>query len=217
MQFNPDPDLQNFVKIDYEHWEQDHDVHIVNPKIVEIYVDNLINEYLEIPEVKNKQNIVLNYCIDRCVNHNGVANPENWTIELREFYYGDEVKSVYFDNHDDVLKDINKLVSLKDSGERIEYTLEKEYGHVLSCVKNKRWLTLLVDKNSIIIGNQEHYETLDSDLIERYEDRELPACLVIPEDKKFRLIDGYHRLAGARDKSKISVLVGEHKWGSFAI
>lgn len=210
MKLNPEyPDFQNFIKIDYQIYHNDNDDFdsIVEPRILDVDTQSIVKYYLEYEPLKNKYDELFDYCVDRIVQYNDVEFRNAWELELREFYYGKEVESIKFLNHEKIMHDLDKLVS-KNSTEAIEYVLEKEYGYVLEGIKDFHWFVDVISRDDVNIINENHYNNLNERAVQKYKNYCLPKCIVIPFGyKKYRLIDGYHRYASCKD-DKIKVIIG---------
>jgi hypothetical protein len=91
--------------------------------------------------------------------------------------------------------------------------LTREYGYVLDSLKTvKDWEVREVNYKDILFPNKNRFEyttRVDSKLVAKYRevDLDLPKGLVVLEDNKYRVIDGYHRLIASDTKDKVKLLV----------
>ena len=74
---------------------------------------------------------------------------DNYEVETRGGYYGEEIDKVSMNYNYDLEEDIKKLYNCKNNSERIQLILNIEYGYVLDDVKNlKEWKVVKIDKIS---------------------------------------------------------------------
>ncbi len=70
--------------------------------------------------------------------------------------------------------------------------------------------------DDIIVGNNNYYNKLDKDIVKIYrEDRlikelDIPVAICIYDKKEVRLIDGYHRIAAAKEDGMevVNIILG---------
>ncbi|RDJ35190.1 MAG: hypothetical protein DWQ19_10220 [Crenarchaeota archaeon] len=143
------------------------------------------------------------YCIERILTINKIWDAGNWDVIVRPGYYGEEISGCQFRWGELVDKQIETALNFKTNRAKIEYILKLEYGHLLPEVQGKRWLIKKVDKNDVVFGQKLYHEKLDQSVIEKYQDYPFPRGICLFQDGKYRIIDGYHRLAAGEDKVKI--------------
>jgi len=151
------------------------------------------------------------YGVDRLLRHSDLNDPSNYDVGVSGGYYGEEIDGVWLNSHilDKTKKELIGFFDIENERARLFYCLEKEYGHILPSLKKvKKFRIKTISAKDINVGNKDHYRRLDIDLIESYTDYNLPRVLVIKEEDKYRLIDGYHRFAATKN-SKILAIVGE--------
>ncbi len=189
---------------------------IVNAKVTSVSVSSLFSTLTDQRGLGKSpsKNVLLfwKYCVDRTLRAHKVWQPEHWDVGISDGYYGEEVNGGYMERHlkDAIICSINKLAVAKTMGDMLLILLKEEYGHVLPELKEKKWTIKMVDRDSIIVPQQDHYRRLDSEVVKNYTGYELPSAVVLKnDDETFRLIDGYHRLAATEGKDEVLVLVGK--------
>jgi len=130
-----------------------------------------------------------------------------WNYHLDQDYYGEEVSRITL-NANVARKLSTSLMNLqhKNSTERIEQVLKLEYNYVLPSIKGKKWSIKVVSKGDLYFSNKKHYEKCveELNLEENHNYSESVLELKYPrgivaqiEEHKYKVIDGYHRLAGS--------------------
>jgi hypothetical protein len=75
--------------------------------------------------------------------------------------------------------------------------LELEYGYLADIIKNAKDFQIVnVEKEQLIIPNQDYARRLNMDLVNEYSDHNLPIGIYIEQQTKpvkYRLVDGTHR------------------------
>ena len=110
-----------------------------------------------------------------------------------------------------IKKDLATLLKLESEKDYICHVLEKEYGYVLASLAPIKYYQLInVDPRQIVMGSERHYLKLDPKIIESYKDYPYArgVCIANTYDGTYRLIDGYHRMAAAKDKRIIQIIAG---------
>ncbi len=170
---------------------------IVNARIEDESVDRetLVNTYKNL-----KPNDFEKYCIDRILNSYKVHSPDNWDIEIVKGYYGQEIGNVIFNRTEKVDETVKKMMDLKTNKQKLLMVLELEYGYILDELKDKKsWRIRKVKREDLILGQKDHYKKVNRDIVEEYSCCPFPRGVCLPEGNKFRLIDGYHRIAACKD------------------
>jgi len=130
-----------------------------------------------------------------------------WNYHLDQDYYGEEVSQITLKSP--LAEELSRALSglqHKSSTERIEYVLKMEYGYLIPSVKGRKWYVVQIAKGDLYFSNQEHYEKCVAEL-QQEESKEYTQSLLelkYPraitarvEPHKYKVIDGYHRLAGS--------------------
>lgn len=198
--------------------------HITNTYLTKVDITALTtNIYMEIFDnsISTKRHNTINslwgiteevekYTIDRILRINKVWKPEFWEINVSGGYYGQEVSDVVF--VEDMVQKLNiqleKAFEIDNLTKRIEYLLELENGFILDDLKDKRYSVSVIDIDDIIFPNKDHKKRVLIEELEHYSDRNYKGIrgIVKKDGKKFRLIDGYHRLSKTENKL-VKVLV----------
>jgi hypothetical protein len=150
------------------------------------------------------------YTIDRILRINKIWKPEFWDINVGGGYYGQEVDEVVL--IEDMVQKLNtqleKAFDIDNLTQRIEYLLELENGFILEDIKDKKYVVSVIDIDDIIFTNPDHKRRVLTEELEHYSDRNYTGIrgIVKKDGKKFKLIDGYHRLSKTENKL-VKVLV----------
>jgi hypothetical protein len=168
------------------------------------------------------QNSQTAWIVDRVLRANKLYNPDIWSVCLQQGYYGQEIGSVMLETT--IAKrceaQVEAVIALRSLRKRLEQLLVYEYGYLLESLKGLSWAKRQVPKENIIFGQTDHYRRLDPDVIEKYKEYPFPRGIVVPDKmqralfklQKFRVIDGYHRIAGAflgNTDETVEVFVGQ--------
>ena len=156
---------------------------------------------------KKALSVVERYCLERILVACKVWSPSAWEASICGGYYGQELKGVVIDSRiaKQVEGHIAAMRKLKTNREKIEFVLNLEYGYILDVLQGKNYFVKTINKDQLVFQN-DHYRRLDRDVVENYVNYDLPRGIVVSVgNKKYRLIDGYHRCAAT--EGKIMVLV----------
>lgn len=199
---------------------------IINKEIKSVNVSELSEEIYDLyfPSDKstkrhNKINSILYgagkdldiYCIDRILRVHKIWEDHNWDIQVMGGYYGEEIGDITMNTPvaKIVQKDIENVLSIEKSKDKIEYILNIEYGYILPELDNKSYEIIEVPKNLIVFGSDGHYKKIQTQDIEHYNDKNYSGIrgIVIKSGDKYRIIDGYHRIY-ATNNDKVIVIYG---------
>jgi len=195
--------------------------------ITEIKFHSLVDDIYELYFAKGKsttRNSIINsvlyditvdlqkYTIDRILRHYKIWNLSNLNVEIVDGYYGQEVDRITI-REDIALKieeNLDKALSIMNFGERMEYLLILEYGHLLTELKNKKWSTIDVSINDINFGSKTHKSKVNNLDLSHYTDVQykLFRGICLKSENTYRLIDGYHRCSATENKT-VKIIVVE--------
>lgn len=150
------------------------------------------------------------YTIDRILRINKVWKAEFWEVNVGGGYYGQEVSDVVLTEN--IVQKLNtqleKAFEIDNLTERIEYLLELENEFILDDIKDKNYTISVIDIDEIIFSNPDHKRRVLVEELEHYSDKNYKGIrgIVKKDGKKFKLIDGYHRLSKTENKM-VKVLV----------
>lgn len=150
------------------------------------------------------------YTIDRILRINKVWKAEFWEINVGGGYYGQEVSDVVLTEN--IVQKLNtqleKAFEIDSLTERIEYLLELENEFILDDIKDKNYTISVIDIDDIIFSNTDHKRRVLIEELDHYSDKNYKGIrgIVKKDGKKFKLIDGYHRLSKTENKM-VKVLV----------
>jgi hypothetical protein len=147
----------------------------------------------------------------------------DFEVETAWGYYGEEVDGIFLDQNKALQVDAQweEFLALPED-KRIPFLLEREYGHVLASLQGKTFDIEEVEIADLIFGAVHHYENLDEQTLggyqmmsedtrgnasERQAQAEVPLGVVAAAGRRYRVVDGYHRLKTAQDLGRESVRV----------
>lgn len=146
-------------------------------------------------------------CINRILTACHMWSKDCWYVSVGNGYYGQEIDGVYIENAN-VKKWLIKFEAAKTNREKLFVSLECEYGYILDEVKSiDDWKIIEIENNEVSIGQLEHFVKINKDVVKKYSDFDLPRCTLIFKDGRYKLIDGYHRLA-ANNEVKCKAIFG---------
>lgn len=153
---------------------------------------------------KDHINTIVHYCFERILVNQQIWDQYSWDVEVDNGYYGEEIGKVMIDYNTaaSIKENVEKMMSLKTDIEKILFVLELEYGYVLSCLSGATDAKIKVVKlDDIRIGNTEYYRKIKTNkcLVSKHNYTAIAVC--VPEEDKYRIIDGYHRYSLAKKQS----------------
>lgn len=154
------------------------------------------------------------YCIDRVLRHYESWDKHSWDIGVIPGYYGEEISDVRLKRNiaEKVQNDLDVLMFMETPKEKIEFLLNLEYGSILPELTNKNYEIIVIDKDLIVFGNDEHYQKIKSEDLDHYFDHNykgIKGLVVKTSSGKYRIIDGYHRIY-CTEKDKVRVIFGKN-------
>ena len=176
---------------------------------VSLIVKRIYDEFFEQGKAANRNNAINEvlygigkdidiYTIDRILRSYKIWENENWNIEVEGGYYGQEagnvtIKESIADKIDEELWTVFSLPSLK---EKIEYLLNVEYGKVLPELSNCNYESIVIDKNDVVFGVENHLNKVMKKDLDFYSDKNYSGIrgIVVKSGDKWRIVDGYHRI-----------------------
>ena len=159
----------------------------------------------------------LRYAVERLCSIHRLFDRGLYSVDICNGYYGQEVNGVLLEQevHDQFTADVNELEGIKDKNLLVEELLKKEYGFLLPSLKGAKYSIKKVPILEIQMGSDTHYKRVCKVALSYYKDHpmNIPQAVALKVGKnKYRLIDGYHRIAAAiqQDKVEVSLIVGKH-------
>lgn len=150
------------------------------------------------------------YAVERILCHTGVRKAENWSVEVSRGYYGEEVDGISLKSEvaNDAYEHLATVFGLDDPDDLMKHILKVEYGYLLPVLEPKlRWSFEKWNKKAVIAANTDHFKRLDRDIVKSYDEKYTgPRGVAVQGDGAPRLLDGYHRFAGASDS--VTLIVG---------
>jgi len=138
------------------------------------------------------------YTIDRILRSYKIWENENWDIEVDGGYYGQEVGDVTIKESiaDKIEEELWIVFSLPTLKEKIEYLLKVEYGKILPEIVDSNYESIVIDKDDIIFGVENHLKKVMKKDLDFYSDKNYNGIrgIVKKSGDKWRVIDGYHRI-----------------------
>ena len=149
---------------------------------------------------------VLRYCIERIYRRFSPNDLVNYTIDISNGYYGDEVASVTWERFDDFIACVEELCKCDSELSQIKYALNKEYGYIIPRVNDATWVICEQVYPSIIkeaFSEAAEYrinavmnDNVTNEYVEKIKSGKMIGydvfCIV---DRDYHIIDGFHRFA----------------------
>jgi hypothetical protein len=152
------------------------------------------------------------YTIDRILRSYKIWENENWNIEVEGGYYGQEVGDVTIKESiaDKIEEELLTVFSLPSLKEKIEYLLKVEYGKILPEISDSNYESIVIDKDDIIFGVENHLNKVMKKDLDFYSDKNYNGIrgIVKKSGDKWRVIDGYHRIFSTKFP-RVKVLVAK--------
>jgi len=139
------------------------------------------------------------FFLERILSHFKLYSPDTYEGHPESGYYGDELGEITIKNKEKVIAVLDEFYKCETLRSKVEFILELEYERIASNVVGRRWYKKTVSISDIDLGNHVHYKKCD--LVERYVDYPFPRCILVEENERYRLVDGYHRLKAVSGKS----------------
>ena len=161
---------------------------------------------------KKLRHTITGYCAQRMLRHSGVGDKDNWSVEVRPGYYGQEIDGVLLDRSiaETATDHIKQVLAFRNDALRMEHILKLEYGYLLPSLRQREWTIRKISRGDVVVGQDDHYHRkLDRKLVEGYQDHTFPVAVCAVIDGVYRLIDGYHRFSSTEGKRKVAVVIAE--------
>lgn len=145
------------------------------------------------------------YTIDRILRVNKVFDIDNWDINICNGYYGEEVEDAILIESVAVKieNQLGEAFNINELSRRIEYLLKLEYGYLLDTLKGKNYEFITIDKSDILFGSKSQYRKVKNMDLSYYKAYKSFRGIVIEQNNKYKLIDGYHRCLSSDGKIKV--------------
>jgi len=157
---------------------------------------------------KETQNEIFLYCVERVLACGKFGEKDYYDINVSNGYYGEEIRSIDFQNADAVSNNLISLFKIKKPIDWVKFVLEIEYGFLLDDIKNSKKVILIeAMKDNLIVPNETYATKLNKEKIQEYDDhhRNYPIGIyravgfegmdknrtIVPH--KYNIMDGYHR------------------------
>ena len=152
------------------------------------------------------------YCVHRILTRQKIWDPDNWIGVTGKGYYGDEVDDVCIKQplFNQTCDKILEVVSLETLEEKINFVLKLEYGFILDKIQGKKMKVEIVDWNKLEFLQENHLSSVLSKNFDHYNDqkynKDMIRGIVLKENDRLKVIDGYHRLTQTK-KNKVKVVL----------
>lgn len=155
------------------------------------------------------------YLVDRLLVSEAIHNRDSWDFQAVPGYYGEELEGVRLSGGvgERIDAAVARLCAIPDQTARVEHTLVREYGHLLPALANRRWGIRVIAREQLQMGSPHQAASAAQEPLRHYHGRSGPLAMVLPSGDRFRVVDGYHRLA-ATGHDPIEVIVGTSGPGS---
>jgi hypothetical protein len=132
-------------------------------------------------------------------------NSDNFEISLSNGYYGEEVEDAILIESVAVKieNQLGEAFNINELSRRIEYLLKLEYGYLLDTLKGKNYEFITIDKSDILFGSKSQYRKVKNMDLSYYKSYKSFRGIVIEQNNKYQLIDGYHRCLSSDGKIKV--------------
>lgn len=152
------------------------------------------------------------YFIIRLLSINKIWSSNNWTCEIKNGYYGQElgVIKIVEDVYESLVNQIIELFSFESLQEKIEHSLRLEYGWVREDLKNKDFDVMKIKKSDLLFPESGHklkVETKNLDFLKKIE-LDIPKGIAIKCGENYKLVDGHHRVT-ADNKDSITLIIAK--------
>ncbi len=154
--------------------------------------------------------LIFRYCIHRILTHFKIYLDSNWNKFTLDDYYSQEVSAIHLkpELSKVINENIDKLSSLSDD-KKIEHVLMLEHKRLISVATNKHWKICEIHSDDLIFTNKSLLQkctNIEGSYLKKYN---LPRGLCYKTDNKYRVIDGYHRLAPMLDDKRFLIIYNE--------
>jgi hypothetical protein len=202
---------------------------IDNIEIVSVNISDVVNKIYNIyfdGSVSSKRNItiqsiwgitpeLIKYAIDRILRVNKIWSPLCWDISVVGGYYGQEIGEVFIINDiaSKLEDELEFALNIESKRDLIHYLLKLEYGKILPELEGD-FEVITVHRDNIIFRNNKHFNNVIKEDMEYYSDKKYHGIrgIVIQNDDKFRLIDGYHRCSKTENETvRVLLAINLHK------
>ena len=190
---------------------------------VSLIVKKIYDDFFEQGKAADRNNVINEvlygigkdidiYTIDRILRSYKIWENENWNIEVEGGYYGQEVDNVTIKENiaDKIEEELLTVFSLPSLKEKIEYLLKVEYGKILPEIADSNYESIVIDKDDIIFGVENHLKKVMKKDLDFYSDKNYNGSrgIVKKSGDKWRVIDGYHRIFSTKFP-RVKVLVAK--------
>lgn len=183
-------------------------------KIVDLRIEGKTVNLISVADdlTRGSTDEIFKYFVERVLVNSKANEKDYWNSEISGGYYGEEFNGLKLDHgvREEIASAVNKETNAP--GNRlVEEALLAEYGHLLPGLKNLDWSVEEIDRSTIKVPQDEYYKKMKKETLEFYgKDYKNPRAVVVAEDGKFKMVDGYHRLAATTD-AKVKVIVGRKR------
>jgi hypothetical protein len=181
---------------------------VTNANVKSVDIDALISNLF----TKSKDtNVISQYCVDRLIRNSDLKDTASWEVSVSGGYYGQETNGCVPNQKiiDSLVKDFTEILNKKDYS-KIKHCLKSEYGFLLSDLVNMKKLELKEVKTfDVELLNNNYSRKINRKFVDQYNNFILPRAVCVKIGKKFKVIDGYHRMLSAINQKleKVSILV----------
>jgi hypothetical protein len=153
------------------------------------------------------------YCIYRILVINKVYETSNWEVIVTGGYYGDEIESVEIDHFlaEKISEQCDHLFTLSTLADKLKFVLKLDYGYILEDIQGHDFELISIYKSEIDFKklNQNHINLCKIEPLDFYYESQynLPRGIIRGTTDDYRIIDGFHRILAAKDRSKFEVFL----------
>ena len=148
------------------------------------------------------------YCFDRICHIFKIHDTDYFDIDIVRGYYGEEIGEITFDNEEKVRNAFENLLTIDSVIDKIKFCLKLEYGYLIDCVESATSAAIVeVNPADIVPAQREYFVRMNKTIHEAYKGYSLPIGVCVRDGSKYRLLDGYHRLAANKDRDKADIIL----------
>lgn len=184
-------------------------------KVLDVQVSVNIKDSSKRKPTAAKLSDIDNYCIDRMVVYGGAYNVDNYSFNISNGYYGEEIDSITLDDVLELEENIVKMLELPSDYDKIIYVLGLEYPYIADIILNKT--TVMIENVDIRLITPSNGHLVSKAATEYWydvcRDAGLPKGIVIDSAGSTLLVDGNHRLLSLLEKLKDDpTLISQYKY-----
>lgn len=149
------------------------------------------------------------YCVERILRHHKAYEFGNYEVLTCGGYYGEEIDAVRLEKNESTMELERSLISFfnpRKPCKKIEFILDFEYDRVLPKLMGREWTIESIDRDRLDMGSRGQLKMVKNQDVSMYKGWKLPLGIAISSGKRYRLIDGYHRVEASKGDTVLMVV-----------